>query len=132
MPSFLPAITLYLLAGAAAAADLIQIDVIKNPYGGSRNVPELSINPDYIHAAGLEGRIEGWGGQLIRSVQEARLTAEQERQYGEWNGAGAGISIRWKRSALVNTALSRCLCRTSGAEQLSSFESSPGVRRYFS
>ena len=33
------------------AADPVKVDVIKNPYGGSRNVPELSINPDYIHAA---------------------------------------------------------------------------------
>ena len=69
----------------AASADAVKVDVIKNPYGGSRNVPELSINPDYIHAAGLEGLIESWGGELIRPVQEARLTLEQERQYGEWH-----------------------------------------------
>ncbi len=67
------------------AADAIRVDVIKNPYGGSRNVPELSINPDYIHAAGVERLIESWGGELIRPVQEARLTAEQEKQYGEWH-----------------------------------------------
>lgn len=69
----------------AQAADPVRVDVIKNPYGGSRNVPELSINPDYIHASGLEGKIADWGGELVRPVQEARLTAEQERQYGEWN-----------------------------------------------
>lgn len=67
------------------AADAVKVDIIKNPYGGSRNVPELSINPDYIHAAGLEGKVAGWGGELIRPVQEARLNDEQERQYGEWN-----------------------------------------------
>lgn len=85
MYRFFQASVLYLFASVAAAADPIPVDVIKNPYGGSRNVPELSINPDYIHAAGLEERIEGWGGQLIRSVQEARLNAEQHRQYGEWH-----------------------------------------------
>lgn len=69
----------------AAAADAVKVDVIKNPYGGSRNVAELSINPDYIHAAGLERLVAEWGGELIRPVQEARLNAEQERQYGEWN-----------------------------------------------
>lgn len=68
-----------------AAADAVKVDIIKNPYGGSRNVPELSINPDYIHAAGLERLVGEWGGELIRPVQEARLNAEQERQYGEWN-----------------------------------------------
>src|SRR5210317_2182376 len=63
----------------------VKVDVIKNPYGGSRNVPELSTNPDYIHAAGLERLIAAWGGELIRPIQDVRLDAEQERRYGEWN-----------------------------------------------
>ncbi len=79
------AAALITLAPLVHAADAIKVDVIKNPYGGSRNVPELSINPDYIHASGVERLIESWGGELIRPVQEARLTAEQERQYGEWH-----------------------------------------------
>ena len=70
---------------AVNAAGPIKIDVIKNPYGGSRNTPELSTNPDYIHAAGLERLIGEWGGELIRPVQDIRLSAEQERQYGAWN-----------------------------------------------
>jgi arginase len=45
----------------------------------------LSTNPDYIHAAGLERLIGEWGGELIRPIQDIRLNAEQERQYGEWN-----------------------------------------------
>jgi len=69
----------------ATAAGTIKVDVIKNPYGGSRNVPELATNPDYIHAAGLEGLIAGWGGELIRPIQDIRLDAAQDRQYGEWN-----------------------------------------------
>ena len=68
-----------------AAAAGVTVDVIKNPYGGSRNVPELSTNPDYIHAAGLERLIAEWGGALVRPIQDIRLDAEQERQYGEWN-----------------------------------------------
>ena len=63
----------------------VKVDVIKNPYSGSRNSPELSTNPDYIHAAGLERLIGEWGGELIRPIQDVRLNAEQERQYGEWN-----------------------------------------------
>lgn len=73
------------LAFTSSAIGQVKVDVIKNPYGGSRNVPELSTNPDYIHAAGLERLIEEWGGELIRPVQDVRLNAEQERQYGEWN-----------------------------------------------
>lgn len=82
-------ITACLVASAIAthvqAADTIKVDVIKNPYGGSRNVPELSTNPDYIHAGGLERLISEWGGELVRPVQDVRLTATQERSYGEWN-----------------------------------------------
>jgi len=36
---------------AANSADRVKIDVIKKPYGGSRNVPEISMNPDYIPMA---------------------------------------------------------------------------------
>jgi len=79
-------LVLVLNAGLSLTANAaVKVDVIKNPYGGQRNVPELSTNPDYIHAAGLERLIGEWGGELIRPVQDIRLNAEQERQYGEWN-----------------------------------------------
>jgi arginase len=67
------------------AADPVLIDVIKNPYGGHRNIPELSMGPDYIQAAGLERLIGVWGGELIRPIQDIRLDAAQETQYGRWN-----------------------------------------------
>ncbi len=79
------AAALLLCTGIGGAAERVKVDVIKNPYGGSRNVPELSTNPDYIHAAGLERLIGEWGGELVRPVQDIRLTPEQERQYGSWN-----------------------------------------------
>lgn len=75
-----------LSAGLSLAANAaVKVDVIKNPYGGARNSPELSTNPDYIHAAGLERLIGEWGGELVRPIQDIRLNDEQERQYGEWN-----------------------------------------------
>ncbi len=79
------AIILVSIAAMANAAGAVKVDVIKNPYGGSRNVPELSTNPDYIHAAGLERLIEEWGGEMIRPVQDIRLDAVQEKAYGSWN-----------------------------------------------
>ena len=81
---FCLAVTLSAGLSLAANAEVL-VDIIKNPYGGSRNVPELSTNPDYIHAAGLERLVGEWGGKLVRPVQDIRLDAEQERQYGEWN-----------------------------------------------
>lgn len=74
-----------LATGSAWPAGTVKVDVVKQPFGGSRNVPEISMNPDYIHAAGLERLIEEWGGELIRPIQSVSLTEEQDRQYGEWN-----------------------------------------------
>ena len=86
MRQLIKAIVLCLaLQMTATAADVVKVDVIKNPYSGARNVPELSINPDYIHAAGLERLIHEWGGELIRPVQDIRLSEDQEKQYGPWN-----------------------------------------------
>jgi len=82
---FVAAIAASTLPLTSIAADTVKVDVIKNPYGGGRNVPELSTNPDYIHAAGLERLIGEWGGELIRPVQDVRLKPEQEKNYGEWN-----------------------------------------------
>ena len=82
---FAIAIILTALTFAGEATGQVKVDVIKNPYSGARNTPELSTNPDYIHAAGLERLIGEWGGELIRPVQDIRLSAEQDRQYGEWN-----------------------------------------------
>lgn len=86
---FFPALTTTLLFASlplvSTAAGPVLIDIIKNPYGGHRNVPELSMGPDYIHAAGLERLIGEWGGELIRPIQDIRLDATQETQYGSWN-----------------------------------------------
>jgi len=85
---FISLVTGTLLAALPAvvlSAGAVRVDVIKQPYGGARNVAEISMNPDYIHASGLERLIEEWGGELIRPIQDVRLNAEQEKQYGEWN-----------------------------------------------
>lgn len=84
--SFIPAVLLACaLPWCGNAAESIKVDVIKNPYSGARNSPELSTNPDYIHAGGLERLIGEWGGELIRPVQDVRLRPDQEKNYGEWN-----------------------------------------------
>jgi len=74
-----------LFSTTTRASPVVEVDVIKQPYGGERNVPEISANPDYIHAAGLERLIGEWGGRLIRPVQDVRLSADQDKQYGAWH-----------------------------------------------
>ncbi|NIP59889.1 MAG: hypothetical protein GWM92_16345 [Gemmatimonadetes bacterium] len=66
----------------------VRVGVVKNPYHGSRNVPELSLNPDYIHAAGLERLLERWDALLTEPIREVRLTDEEQEQYGKWNRLG--------------------------------------------
>jgi arginase len=66
----------------------VLVDVVKQPYKGARNVPELSLNPDYIHAAGLERMLESWGAELARPVQSVLLTSEEQREYGEGHRLG--------------------------------------------
>ena len=74
--------------GREAGAERVPLGVLKQPYKGSRNVPEISLNPDYIHAAGLERLIQEWGGALNGPVRTVQLTAEQQREYGEWHRLG--------------------------------------------
>jgi len=62
----------------------LRIALVKMAYTGSRNVTERSANPDYLEAGGIEGILEGEGA-LLRPTQEVHLTAEDEREYGEWN-----------------------------------------------
>lgn len=104
-------VVLLLAAGFGVAAPRapaqVAVDVIKQPYGGERNVPEISASPDYIHAAGLERLIEGWGGRLIRPVQDTRLTLEQEAQYGAWH-----------RMALANGNMARTVREGRAASDL--------------
>jgi len=94
--SLLAGAVLAALPGLAFSAGTVNVDVIKQPYGGARNVPEISMNPDYIHASGLERLIDEWGGELIRPIQDVRLSAEQDRQYGEWH-----------RMAMANSNMAR-------------------------
>jgi arginase len=82
---FMALLVIISLPMTVQGANRIKVDVVKQPYGGSRNVAEISMNPDYIHAAGLERLIDEWGGELIRPVQDIRLNAEQDKQYGTWN-----------------------------------------------
>jgi arginase len=105
--SLLAGALLAALPGLGISASTVKVDVIKQPYGGARNVAEISMNPDYIHASGLERRIEEWGGELLRPVQDVRLDAAQERQYGEWN-----------RMALANSNMAKLVREGRGDDVL--------------
>ena len=71
------------------------VSLVKMPYRGERNLPDLSDSPDYLEAGGLARLLEGKGAKL-RPVLTARLEGEDQKAYGEWN-----------RLALANGNLAR-------------------------
>src|SRR5438445_13307023 len=93
-----PAPRLVLLAlmgvGATAPAPLargadagLTVSLIKMPYRGERNLPDLSDSPDYLEAGGLSKLVEQQGCRL-RPTSVVALAPEERKAYGEWNRLG--------------------------------------------
>jgi arginase len=66
------------------AADKISVAIVKMPYVGERNVPELSRAPDDLVAGGLVASLEKLGAR-VKDVATVRLAKDQEGAYGAWN-----------------------------------------------
>jgi arginase len=62
----------------------VRVALIKMPYVGERNVPELSGGPDYLEAGGLEKLLEQQHFQS-KAVARAALSADDKKAYGSWN-----------------------------------------------
>jgi arginase len=69
------------LEGAVAQ---MRVAVIKMPYVGERNVPELSGGPDYLEKGGIQKLLEERSCQT-KPVAAVALTADEEKAYGSWN-----------------------------------------------
>jgi arginase len=63
------------------------VSLIKMPYRGERNLPDLSDSPDYVEAGGLSKLVEQQGCRL-RPVSTVALSLEERKAYGEWNRLG--------------------------------------------
>jgi arginase len=70
--------------GADAGAT---VSLIKMPYRGERNLPDLSDSPDYLEAGGIAKLVEQQGCRL-RPVATVALSTEEKKAYGEWNRLG--------------------------------------------
>jgi arginase len=80
--------------GAITAAPAVRSDdrgrpvsLIKMPYRGERNLPDLSDSPDYLEKGGLAKLLEDEGWR-VRPVSTVALTPEEQKAYGEWNRLG--------------------------------------------
>jgi arginase len=66
---------------------LTRVALVKMPYSGARNVPELSGGPDYLEQGGLIELLHGMDVEL-RETTTVALDAEQADDYGEWHRMG--------------------------------------------
>jgi len=88
----------------------VQVALVKMPYTGGRNVPEISDVPDYLEGGGIVGLLEGQGASL-RPMVTVGLTADQERDYGPWhrmamaNGHLAGFAEQSLRANYLHVGL---------------------------
>lgn len=60
------------------------VALVKMPYVGERNVPELSGGPDYLEQGGI-GRLLEEQSCRLKPVSTVALTPEEEKAYGSWN-----------------------------------------------
>jgi arginase len=71
----------------AARADDRALALVKMPYRGERNLPDLSDSPDYLEKGGIQKVLEGQGCRL-KAVSTVVLGPEEQKAYGEWNRLG--------------------------------------------
>ena len=66
------------------AGNSVRVALLKMPYVGERNVPELSGGPDYLEQGGLRKLLEEQGFQT-KLASPVALSADEEKAYGSWN-----------------------------------------------
>lgn len=88
-------VTLGIRAGAQAADRYVgpdgktRVALVKMPYRGERNVPDVSQVPDYLEQGDIAGLLTRMNVAL-KPVITVRLTPDQQKQYGEWHRLGLG------------------------------------------
>ncbi len=70
-----------------SAEGKLKVALVKMPYSGARNVPELSDVPDYLAEGGIEARLAELNVEL-KPTSTVALTPEERREYGEWHRLG--------------------------------------------
>ncbi len=84
-------ISLLLLAQVGLAQDsdheAIGVALLKMPYRGARNVPELSDVPDYLEAGGIARKLSD-AGYRVKPIEAIDLTKEEKKDYGVWHRLG--------------------------------------------
>jgi arginase len=72
------------LRSQAGNANPVRVALIKMPYVGERNVPDVSRGPEYLEQGQIQKLLEDQGVQTKRVLTVA-LTLDEEKAYGSWN-----------------------------------------------
>lgn len=83
---------LFLMLGLTLAVSLAQsqtgnavrVALVKMPYVGERNVPDVSRGPEYLEQGGIQKLLEDQGVHT-KHVLTVALTPDEEKAYGSWN-----------------------------------------------
>jgi arginase len=62
----------------------VRVALVKMPYVGERNVPELSGGPDYLEQGGIEKLLKDHSCQT-KPASTVVLAADEQKAYGAWN-----------------------------------------------
>ena len=62
----------------------VDVSLIKMPYVGERNVPEISRGPQYLEEGGIQKLLQDAGVQA-RLLPAVALSADEDKGYGSWN-----------------------------------------------
>ena len=65
-------------------ASAVRVALVKMPYVGERNIPELSGGPDYLQQGGIQKLLEEHGFQA-KQVSGVTLNPDEDKAYGSWN-----------------------------------------------
>lgn len=89
---------------AQSGGNPVRVSLVKMPYRGERNMPDISDVPEYLEQGGIQKLLEQQGVS-VKAPTNVMLSAD-EREYGEWN-----------RLALANGKLAKMVAadRRSGA-----------------
>lgn len=90
------------------------VALVAMPYSGARNVAELSGGPAYLLRGGLEEHLRSAGVRLD-PTRTIALTAEDEKEYGEWHRMGLAnshlaeqVAANRRRGAITVGLLANC------------------------
>jgi arginase len=65
----------------------MRVALVKNAYSGSREEAELSVAPDALERGGLRDILTSAGCEVV-PTRDARLTPQEDKEYGAWNRMG--------------------------------------------